>query len=41
MAGAISSAHLGLPAIPHRLAARLTDRGTWDLSELTDLDDER
>jgi ADP-ribosylglycohydrolase len=40
MAGAIGGAHLGLAAIPRKLAARLTDRGTWGLSELTDLADE-
>ncbi len=39
MAGAISGANLGLDAIPHKLARRLTDRGTWGLSELTDLAD--
>jgi ADP-ribosylglycohydrolase len=39
MAGAISGAHLGLAAIPHNLARRLTDRGSWGLSELTDLAD--
>ncbi|MBA2618919.1 MAG: ADP-ribosylglycohydrolase family protein [Rubrobacter sp.] len=40
MAGAISGAHLGLAAIPRKLAARLTDQGTWGLSELTNLADE-
>ncbi|MDP9476131.1 MAG: ADP-ribosylglycohydrolase family protein [Actinomycetota bacterium] len=37
MAGAISGAHLGLEAIPSRLARRLTDRGTWGFEELVDL----
>ncbi|MDP9481005.1 MAG: ADP-ribosylglycohydrolase family protein [Actinomycetota bacterium] len=40
MAGAISGAHLGLSAIPSHLARRLTDQGSWGLSELTDLADE-
>lgn len=39
MAGAISGAHLGLGAIPQGLARRLTDSGTWGLSELADLAD--
>jgi ADP-ribosylglycohydrolase len=39
MAGAISGAHLGLGAIPRKLARRLTDRGTWGLAELVDLAD--
>ncbi len=37
MAGAISGAHLGLEAIPSRLAYRLTDRGTWGFAELVEL----
>ncbi|MDP9439014.1 MAG: ADP-ribosylglycohydrolase family protein [Actinomycetota bacterium] len=37
MAGAISGAHLGLEAIPSRLARRLTDRGTWGFHELVEL----
>lgn len=40
MAGAISGAHLGLAAIPRKLAGRLTDRGSWGFSDLTDLADE-
>lgn len=39
MAGAISGAHLGLGAIPRRLARRLTDQGSWGLHELTELAD--
>lgn len=39
MAGAISGAHLGLTAIPRKLVARLTDGGTWGLTELTNLAD--
>jgi ADP-ribosylglycohydrolase len=39
MAGAISGAHLGLDAVPAKLARRLTDRGAWGLSELVDLAD--
>jgi ADP-ribosylglycohydrolase len=39
MAGAISGAHLGLTAIPRKLAGRLTDRGSWGFSDLTDLAD--
>jgi ADP-ribosylglycohydrolase len=39
MAGAISGARLGLPAIPSGLARRVTDQGTWGLAELTDLAD--
>jgi ADP-ribosylglycohydrolase len=37
MAGAISGTHLGLEAIPSRLAHRLTDRGTWGFAELVEL----
>lgn len=37
MAGAISGAHLGLGAIPRKLAGRITDQGSWGFSELTDL----
>ena len=37
MAGAISGAHLGLTAIPRKLAGRLTDQGSWGFSDLTDL----
>ncbi len=37
MAGAISGAHLGLDAVPRKLAGRLTDQGSWGFSELTDL----
>jgi hypothetical protein len=37
MAGAISGAHRGLAAIPRRLAGRVTDQGSWDFSDLTDL----
>jgi ADP-ribosylglycohydrolase len=37
MAGAISGAHLGLAAIPRRLAGRVTDQGSWGCPELTDL----
>jgi ADP-ribosylglycohydrolase len=37
MAGAISGAHLGLAAIPRKLAGRLTDQGSWGFPELTDL----
>ncbi|MDP9480324.1 MAG: ADP-ribosylglycohydrolase family protein [Actinomycetota bacterium] len=37
MAGAISGAHLGLEAIPLRLAHRLTDRRTWGFEELVEL----
>jgi ADP-ribosylglycohydrolase len=37
MAGAISGAHLGLGAIPRKLAGRITDQGSWSLSELTAL----
>ena len=37
MAGAISGAHLGLGALPSRLARRVTDRGTWGFTELVDL----
>ncbi len=40
MAGAISGAHLGLSAIPRKLAEKLTDQGSWGLSGLTDLADE-
>jgi ADP-ribosylglycohydrolase len=36
-AGAISGAHLGLAVIPHTLAGRITDQGSWDFPELTDL----
>jgi ADP-ribosylglycohydrolase len=39
MAGAISGAHLGLDAVPRKLARRLSDRGTWGLPELIDLAD--
>lgn len=39
MAGAISGAHLGLTAIPRKLAVRLTDQGSWGFSDLTDLAD--
>ena len=39
MAGAISGAYLCLDALPLDLAARLTDRGTWRLSELVSLAD--
>jgi ADP-ribosylglycohydrolase len=39
MAGAISGAHLGLTAIPRKLAGRLTDQGSWGFSDLTDLTD--
>ncbi len=37
MAGAMSGAHLGLGAVPSRLAHRLTDRGTWGFEELVEL----
>ncbi|MDP9480302.1 MAG: ADP-ribosylglycohydrolase family protein [Actinomycetota bacterium] len=37
MAGAISGAHLGLGAIPRKLAGRVTDQGSWGFPELTDL----
>ncbi len=37
MAGAISGAYLGITAIPADLAALLTDRGTWEYSQLVDL----
>ncbi len=37
MAGAISGAHLGVKAVPARLAQRLTDQGTWGYMELTEL----
>lgn len=37
MAGAISGARLGLPALPAELTRHLTDRGTWGLDELLDL----
>ncbi len=37
MAGAISGAHLGLAAVPRKLASRLTDQGSWGFPELTDL----
>lgn len=37
MAGAISGAHLGLAAIPRKLAGRITDQGSWGFPELTDL----
>jgi ADP-ribosylglycohydrolase len=37
MAGAISGAHLGLAAIPHHLAQRLTDQGSWGYVELVEL----
>lgn len=37
MAGAISGAHLGVKAVPARLAQRLTDQGAWGYMELTDL----
>ncbi len=37
MAGAISGAHLGLAAIPRKVAGRLTDQGSWGFPELTDL----
>jgi len=37
MAGAISGAYLGLEAVPARLARRLTDQGTWGLTELVEL----
>ncbi len=37
MAGAISGTHLGLEAIPSRLAHRLTDRGSWGFAELVEL----
>jgi ADP-ribosylglycohydrolase len=40
MTGAISGAFLGLEAIPAKLAARVNDRGTWDLPELIRLADE-
>ena len=40
MAGAISGAHLGLPAVPRSLARRLIDRGTWGLVALIALADE-
>lgn len=40
MAGAISGAHLGLGAIPRKLAGRITDQGSWGFPELTDLADE-
>ena len=39
MAGAISGAHLGITAIPRKLAGRLTDQGSWGFSDLTDLAD--
>ncbi|HTT38524.1 MAG TPA: ADP-ribosylglycohydrolase family protein [Burkholderiales bacterium] len=39
MAGAISGAYLGLDALPSDLAARLTDRGSWRLTELVELAD--
>jgi ADP-ribosylglycohydrolase len=39
MAGAISGAHLGLTAIPRKLAGRLTDQGSWGFSDLTVLAD--
>ncbi len=37
MAGAISGAHLGIAAIPRRLADRITDQGSWGFPELTEL----
>ena len=37
MAGAISGAYLGQEAIPQQLANRLTDQGTWGLTELVRL----
>ncbi len=37
MAGAISGAHLGLGAIPRKLAGRITDQGSWGFSDLIDL----
>jgi len=37
MAGAIRGAYLGQGAIPHQLANRLTDQGTWGLTELVRL----
>lgn len=37
MAGAISGAHLGIAAIPRRLAGRITDQGSWGFPELNDL----
>jgi ADP-ribosylglycohydrolase len=37
MAGAISGAYLGLDALPLQHASRLTDRGTWGLSDLVAL----
>jgi ADP-ribosylglycohydrolase len=37
MAGAISGARLGLPALPAELASRVTDRGTWGFAELVAL----
>jgi ADP-ribosylglycohydrolase len=40
MAGAISGAYLGLEAIPTHLASRLSDQGTWGLSELVGLADD-
>jgi len=37
MAGAISGAHLGIDAIPRRLASKLTDQGTWGYEDLLNL----
>jgi ADP-ribosylglycohydrolase len=37
MTGAIAGARLGLAAVPQDLVNRLTDRGTWRASQLTDL----
>lgn len=39
MAGAISGAYLGLGAIPEHLTKRLTDQGTWGISQLLTLTD--
>jgi ADP-ribosylglycohydrolase len=37
MAGAISGTHLGLSAIPRRLASKLTDQGKWGYEDLLNL----
>ncbi|MCD4812072.1 ADP-ribosylglycohydrolase family protein [bacterium] len=37
MAGAISGAHLGLPAIPQASANTLTDQGSWEYTKLLGL----
>ena len=34
MAGAISGAHVGLEGLPHELARRVNDQGTWGYEEL-------